>query len=115
MTKQEFINNIKSHNAEAASFGKKTGIIGGVIIILSFLIMWLRPFENIINYKILTSIILISFTFLYIIASSKHKKTNDKNNSMFCSKCKKPYDLSELTISALENKCQECGNKIYET
>ena len=114
MNKQEFINNIKSHNSKATSFGIKTGVIGGAIILISFLIMWLKPFADLINHKILTAIILTIFTILLMITSSKHEKNNDINHSMFCSKCKKRYDLNTFTIAVLENKCQECGNKIFD-
>ena len=115
MTKQELIKNLKAYNANASSFGLKTGIIGSIAIIFSFLLMWLKPFAELINHNILLAIILISCLILYVIVSIKHEKTNDKSHSMYCTKCKTRYDSSTLAIAVLENKCQECGNKIYET
>ncbi len=115
MTKDEFIKNLKGHQAQASAFTLKTGITGCIVIAIVFLLFWLKPFDDITGSKITMTTVLLAFIVSYLFISVRHEKTIDKNNAMYCRNCNLRFNHGTLAIAVLENKCQECGAKIYDT
>ena len=115
MTKNQFIENLKSHQKQTELFAKKISITAVIVIAIFFLLLWLKPFEGIIDYRIILSICLLIVLVFFGFISSRHEKNNDKENYMHCRNCRERFDQNTLSIAVLENKCQECGAKIYDT
>ncbi len=115
MTKEELLKNLKGHESQTGSFGWKTGIAGGTAIFLALLPRWFNPLESIIDSDTLMVILLYAFIVPYFYISIKHDKSIDKKYSMYCASCGKRYDPATLPIAVLENQCQKCGARIYDT
>ena len=115
MTKDEFVENLKCHQEQSWTFAKKTSTVAVTVFVILFLSIWLKLFENIADPRMVVGLVLLIYLIFYLIIRHKHEKNIDRENSMHCSSCGKRFDQNSLPIAVLENKCQECGAKIYDT
>ena len=115
MTKNELIENLKCHQEQTSLFDKKVSIVTVVIFVIFFLLAWLNLFESVADPEIILSAPLLIFLIFCGVLSSRHEKINDTENSMYCISCEKRFHQNTFPIAVLENKCQECGAKIYDT
>ncbi len=86
------------------------------MFLVVFVLIWVEPFENCkFDNNIIVIAILMIFMILLLIIGAWHEKITDEKYKMLCSSCGKRHDHSLLPIAVLENQCQECGAKIYDT
>jgi len=115
MTKDDLLKNLRAHQTETETFAWKIGVSGCAAIVLSMLILWLKPFCSIIDPQILVGGLLFAFIVPFLYFSIKHEKINDKEYGMHCKSCSKRRNPATLAIAVLENKCQECGATLYDS
>ena len=116
MDKEELIDNLKGHQKQTESFGWKVGISGAIMFLVVFVLISAEPFDSCnFDNNIIAMAILMVFMILLLIIGARHEKITDEKYKMLCSCCGKRHDHSLLPIAVLENQCQECGAKIYDS